>query len=151
MLLLAWLVMMVFSFYASWLLLPDLLLLVLLATQLCRPAQINWLIVLPFALLSDVAAAMPMGFHGVYYALVLFLLVPIGMIWKLVSSAAQLALVVAIAAGVVLLKWLVTYILTGEPAAGGWWLTVLCDVAFWPLVLWLVAWVTPPEVHDEQI
>ncbi|MBV7433466.1 hypothetical protein KRX19_00345 [Cardiobacteriaceae bacterium TAE3-ERU3] len=150
-LLLAWLVMMVLSFYASWLLLPDIMLLVLLATQLYRPAQINWLAVLPFALLADVAAAVPLGFHGMYYALVLFLLVPVGMIWKLVSTAAQFSLVVVIAAGVVLFKWLMTYILTGEPAASGWWLTVLGEVVCWPVVLWLVALVTPPEVRDEQV
>lgn len=143
--------MMVLSYYVSWLLLPDLLLLVLLATQLCRPAQINWFVVLPFALLADVAASLPLGFHGMYYALVLFLLVPVGLIWKMVSTAAQFSLVVLIAAGVVLFKWLMTYILTGEPAANGWWLTALCEVACWPVVLWLVALVTPPEVRDEQV
>lgn len=146
---LSWLVMMVLSFYAHWLLLPDMLLLVLLAFQLCRPTQVNWLAVLPFALLADVAVALPLGFHGAYYALSLFLLLPIGALWRLVSTAAQMALVVVIAVGLVLFKWLLIYIVTREPAANGWWLTVIGDVGLWPIVLWLVLSVTPPEVRDE--
>lgn len=150
-LLIAWLAMVALSYYASWLLLPDLVLMLLLATQLKRPGQLNWLAVLPVALLADVAAAMPLGFHGFYYALVVFVLVPAGVIWRLISTAAQAALVMVVAGGVVLFKWLMTYVLIGTPAAHGWWLTVMAEALLWPPVLWLVMRASPPEVSDEQV
>lgn len=145
---LAWLVMMACSFYTSWLLLPDVPLLLILAMQLHRPSQLRWMVVLPFALCADVASGMPLGFHGCYDALVVLLVMPIGYMWVLVSLFARALLVLAVALFVVLLKWLMVYVLTGEPAAFGWLLTVLFSALLWPVVQWLV-WVSmPPSVED---
>lgn len=136
--------MLMLSYGVSWLLLPDLLLLLLLSLQVQDVSRIRWLILLPFTLLADVAASVPLGFYGVYFALSLLALLPLGRLWQLISQMARLLIVVLVSLVLVLFKWFLLYLLVGDAAAPGWWWSVLAQAMTWPLVQWVV-WCSAPK------
>ncbi|UJF24292.1 hypothetical protein L0B52_08110 [Suttonella sp. R2A3] len=136
--------MVMLSYGVSWLLLPDLLLLLLLSLQVQGVVRIRWLLVLPFTLFADVTAGVSLGFTGVYYALTFFALLPVGRVWLLVSQMTRLVIVLFASLALVLLKWFLLYVLVGDAAVPGWWWSVFAQALIWPVVQWLV-WQRAPK------
>lgn len=141
---LGWAVMMLMDGFMAWFAVPDLVLLWWLAIFFQPQVLPLWRKVLPFSLLLDVSAAVPLGFYAMYYSLLALMLLPaqrwarwrtLGQVWLL----AGLAMCVA-----VLLRALLLYMVLGLATPTGWGVGVALQIVCWPLV---VMWVRMGETR----
>lgn len=73
---LLWALMVGADFYASWFVLPDVVVIVALYFFLFVPQLPLWRWLLPVSLLMDVASTAPFGFHALFYALAALMSLP---------------------------------------------------------------------------
>ncbi|MDO5090073.1 MAG: hypothetical protein Q4D61_00870 [Cardiobacteriaceae bacterium] len=128
----AWLAMMLGDWFFPWLVLPDLVLLAWIALVFAFAAVPLWPAVAFVSVLLDVSADVPLGLHGLAYALCAFLLLPGMRRLRLSSGVEQLTVIAFISVCAALVKGILLYVLVDMPMPVGWPLGVFVQMLLWP-------------------
>lgn len=134
---LLWALMVGADFYASWFVLPDVVIVTALYLFLFVPQLPLWRWLLPVSLLMDVAAATPFGFHALFYALAALMSLPFPGVWRMAAPAVSVLVLCLLAFALQVLRCLMLFAWQGVPAPPGWLWGGMLALLCLPFLRWL--------------
>lgn len=129
-----WAVMLIIAFFVSWSRCPDLLVIGLVYAYFFNPDAPVWRALLPVSLLCDFAGHVPLGMHGVWYALAALVTFPLWRYWTVASTFERLAGIIGFCTLFQVVKCISMYIVLGIPAPNMWYLTIVWQLLALPFV-----------------